>query len=544
MSMRNITCCLIVCLLAGCAELVPKPQEPSPGHIRADAPPPARDSIPDLVQQTVPELPEPAAAPDLEKYTVVVNEVPVRELLFALARDAKLNVDIDPRVSGLVTLNAVDQTLFQLLERIARQVDLRYEIVDDNLFISPDLPFLRTYRVNYVNMSRDAGIRVRIDTQVSSASTGGAGGGSSSSTEVDSISNNRFWNSLVANVTAILHGGEGAGAIGAGGAGGELPVTPDVIPHAESGLLTVRATSRQHELVQELLDNMIAGAHRQVLIQATIVEVTLSRDYQAGIDWSLIQQNPARAGFDFASTILTGVPVGTTTAMVLGYTEPDLIKGHELTATVRLLEEFGDVNVLSSPQIMALNNQTAVLKVVDNIVYFSINVETTTPAQGPSQTNVDTEIHTVPVGIVLSVTPQINENDSIILQVRPTISRINRFVNDPNPTLPTGITNPVPEIQTREMESILRLNNGQIAVLGGLMQDESRDRDAGIPGLSRLPGLGEAFKSRTREQRKSELVVFLRPLVIRNPSLEGDFKEFRSFLRHTSQSQAPGGSAR
>ncbi|MBI2969371.1 MAG: pilus (MSHA type) biogenesis protein MshL [Gammaproteobacteria bacterium] len=521
-------------VLYGCAELVPEPYEPSPGHIRAEEPAAPAEAIPDLVRETVPELPEPAPPEEQEKYTVVVNEVPVNELLFALARDAHLNVDVDPRVSGVVTMNAVEQTLPQLLDRIARQVDLRYERVDDNLFITPDEPFFRSYKVNYVNMSRDSSIQVRIDTQVSSvgAAAGGATGGSSSSTEVESVSNNRFWSSLVKNVQAILEegGAAGAGAAG-GGAGGatDLPVTPNVIPHAESGILTVRATSRQHKLIQELIDHTTVNAHRQVLIQATIIEVTLNDDYQAGIDWSFLNQ-AGKAGFDFVSTALTGVPVGTTTSFLLNYKDPNPDRDQVISATLRLLEEFGDVSVLSSPQIMALNNQTAVLKVVDNVVYFSISVETTTGTNVTDRA-VESEIHTVPVGIVLSVTPQINENDSIILQVRPTISRVSRFVNDPNPELAAAnVSNPVPEIQTREMESILKMNNGQIAVLGGLMQDESRSRDTSIPGLSRLPLAGEAFKSRTRELSKSELVVFLRPLVIRNPSLEGELSQYKPYL--------------
>ncbi|MBI2994654.1 MAG: pilus (MSHA type) biogenesis protein MshL [Gammaproteobacteria bacterium] len=527
----------LVC--AGCEQLEPKPFEPSPGHISADEPVAGQPQIPELVQQA-PELPEPGTPEEQEKYTVVVHEVPVNEILFALARDAKINVDIDPRVAGVVTLNAVDQNLTQLLERISRQVPIRYEMSDGNLFIMPDEPYFQTYKINYVNMARDSEIKVKIDTQVSSAGGGGgapagAGGGSSSSTEVASVSNNRFWNSLVANVQAILSqeegGAAGGGAAGAGG--GELPVTENVIPHAESGLLTVKATASQHKMIQELIDNTIAAAHRQVLIQATIVEVNLNKDYQAGIDWSFLSEQ-GKAGFNFTSLATSAaagiVPLGTPLSFVLSYVDPNTGRDR-INATVRLLEQFGNVNVLSSPQIMALNNQTAVLKVVDNEVYFSVNVESETTQTGIVAKTIETEIHTVPVGIVLSVTPQVNENDSIILQVRPTVSRVREFVNDPNPELDEDTPNPVPVIQTREMESVLRMNNGQIAVLGGLMEDRESYTDTSVPGLSRLPVVGDAFKTRVRDHAKSELVVFLRPVVIRNPSLEADLGQYKTFLQ-------------
>jgi MSHA biogenesis protein MshL len=525
--MRKI---IIICFLtmSGCAQLPPEPYEPSSGHIQAGQPIPESD-IPPLVQQ-IPVVPEPEPAKELEKYTVVVNEVPVKELLFALARDAQINVDIDPGIEGVVTINAVEQTLSQLLHRISRQVSLRYEFKEDVLIISTDSPFLRSYQVNYLNMARETNSTVTIATQIASTGGGGesgggssgGGGGNNSTTDITSVSNNNFWASLVANVLAIL-GEETEG-------GGEIEITNTVIPNPETGILTVKATSQQHEVIQTYIDNAVASAHRQVLVQATIVEVSLNDDYQAGIDWSFINQ-AGKAGFDFVSTSLTGAPVNTASSFLLRYTDPNPNREQVLSGTLRLLEEFGDISVLSSPQIMALNNQTAILKVVDNVVYFTVEQETNT-TQGVVTTTFESNVHTVPVGIVMNITPQINENDSIILNVRPTISRISSFVNDPNPSL--TVANPVPEIQVREMESILRMNNGQIAVLGGLMQDESNYLDTAIPGLSRIPGVGEAFKTRTRAHKKTELVIFLRPVVVRNPSLDGDLQMYKPLLKAKS----------
>jgi general secretion pathway protein D len=191
------------------------------------------------------------------------------------------------------------------------------------------------------------------------------------------------------------------------------------------------------------------------------------------------------------------------------------------------LQQFGDVKVLSSPKIMALNNQTSVLKVVDNRIYFTIESETS-QNQVNTITTFETEVHTVPVGFVMALIPSISEQGEVILNIRPTISRILRFVNDPNPGL--QVDNAIPEIQVREMESMLRLNNGQIAVIGGLMQDViSKDSDA-VPGISRIPVIGEAFRYRDNQITKTELVIFLRATVVKEPSLEGDLERLRPFL--------------
>jgi general secretion pathway protein D len=524
-------------ILLSCAEILPKPFVPSQGHLKPQAPV-AEQDIPELVQQ--PQiLPEPEAPKEVEKYTVVVNEVPVKELLFALARDAKVNVDIDPSIDGIVTINAIEQTLEQLLHRIARQVDLRYELRNDNLLISPDQPFFRAYTIEYLNVSRDTDASISTDTGVSGGE-GGGGGANTSKTEVESILSNHFWANLVGNVSAMI-GDEISGA--GGGTSGELPISENVIPLPEAGVLNVKATSKQHELVQQLVDQATISANRQVLIQATIVEVTLNDKFQAGIDWSFVNQ-AGKAGFNFVSSTLAGAaPTGTTlSSFLLGYQDPNVSRDQVINGSLQLLEEFGDVSVLSSPQIMTLNNQTAILKVVDNIVYFEVDVEPgTVSLAGTGNPAISTDAKTVPVGIVMSLTPQINQNDSIVLQVRPTISRVLSFVNDPNPELANaGVSNPVPQLQVREMESILKMNNGQIAVLGGLMQDINRGNNSAIPGLSKIPGLGEAFKTRASDFEKVELVMFIQSTVIRNPSLDGDLKSFRNFLNtHSNGSRAP-----
>ncbi|HNQ56891.1 MAG: pilus (MSHA type) biogenesis protein MshL [Burkholderiales bacterium] len=592
-SRTTIVPLLAATLLGACS--APQPKPPSSGHIDANSAPAAKSNIPQPVQQTV-AVPKPRPAAKAETYSVVVKDVKVEELLFALARDAKLNVDIHPGIRGTVTLNAIDQTLPQLLNRIAKQVDMRFELDGPNLVVMPDSPYLRTYKVDYVNMSRDTTGNVAINTQIASisptaAGAGGAGaaaGGTSgnvSSTKVDNVAKNRFWETLEQNIKDILRetdkeiivkrrvaeGQEQAaaagaaaqpGAVGAGtGTSGaptqiQVQVAPpqqpstaakeyetlqaaSVMMNRETGVVLVRATSRQHEKIQEFLDKVLSSARRQVLIEATIVEVRLNQNYQQGIDWQQFSQGRALSAIGQGGTTrtITYNPVtGQYEASVSTTTLPSALTSSlfslafrraDFLTAIRLLETFGTLRVLSSPKLSVLNNQTAILKVVDNFVYFQVKSDTS-QGQTSTLTNLTTTPQSVAVGLVMAVTPQISESSSVLLNVRPTISRITGTKRDPHPAL--TIPNLVPEIQTREMESLMSVNDGDIAVLGGLMQDSVNNTDDAVPGASKIPILGNLFTYRNDTTTKTELVVFLRPTVVRDASIQGDYGSFRGQL--------------
>jgi general secretion pathway protein D len=183
---------------------------------------------------------------------------------------------------------------------------------------------------------------------------------------------------------------------------------------------------------------------------------------------------------------------------------------------------------------MALNNQSAMLRVVDNRVFFTIEVEPAPlNANGlpTGQATYESTINTVPVGFSMVVTPQVGENDQVTLNVRPTISRIAGFVNDPNPVLAEeGIINQIPEIQIQEVESVLKVFSGQTAVLGGLMQDSLQTQTDGLPAISRVPILGNLFSFRDDRASKTELVIFIRPVVVRQPSVDADLSDYRELL--------------
>ncbi len=548
--------------LTGCSQT---PLRPSPAHELVGQARP-EGTIPAPVQ-VAPVLPPPTPSARAETYSVVVNNVRVQDLLFALARDAKLNVDIHPGVNGTVTLNAIEQTLPQLLGRISKQVDMRYEIDGQTLSVMRDTPYLRIYRVDYVNLSRDAASTANLSTNVSGSgattSSGGGSGAINNSTSIIKTSSvNKFWETVVANIKDLLRetdkiipANQPGAALAAAAAAAAAPGAPpapaaapaaqasvefreaaSVIANAETGILSIRATSRQHEKVQEFLDQVMSSARRQVLIEATIAEVQLNNQYQRGIDWQRVRNT---AGFGFAQAS-GATPAGVNTnAFTLGFsTGPGL----GISGTIKLLESFGDVRVLSSPKISVLNNQTAVLKVVDNLVYFTIQANTTVAANSPAITTFTTTVNSVPVGFIMAVVPQISEGDTVLLNIRPTISRKLTDVADPNPSLanPCGvgvsncstpaIASLIPVIQTREMESVMRVQSGQTAVLGGLMQDSVSSTDDNIPGVRTIPGIGQLLAQRKDLNQKTELVIFLRPTVIREASMDGDYSRLRDLI--------------
>ena len=565
-------------ILAACA--APTPREPLKGHLNTEVAVPAAASpntssaaIPAPIRQTL-ALPKPRPQVKAETYSVVVNNVQVHDLLFALARDAKVNVDIHPGITGIVSLNAIDQTLPQLLTRIAKQVDMRFELDGPNLSVMPDSPFLKHYKVDYVNMSRNMAATVSTNTQIESGLPGSPGSGAASSgsggnisnSRIENASKNQFWTSLEKNIKDILRetdkilpegssetfveqnaeqSASGAAALPKAGQSAAqaianaLKTNPaptsnsqltgtsvyrtstfreaaSVIMNPESGVITVRATGRQHERIQEFIDKVVNSASKQVLIEATIVEVTLSDGYEQGIDWNEI----SRGG------LVSFVGRQINSNANISYSRAD-----DPTALITLLQTFGTTKVLSSPRLSVLSNQTALLKVVENIVYFEVKsdiTQTSSLVGGQPIKAFTTTPKTVMVGLVLAVTPQISDSDNVILNVRPTITSIASMIPDPNPEL--TIPNLVPQIRTREIESIMRVASGNIAILGGLMEDKIDYKNQRVPGLGQIPIAGEVLNSRNNLARKSELVIFLRPIVIKDASIEGDYAGMRDFL--------------
>lgn len=589
---------------------------------------------------------------------LVVHDAPIKEVLFGIARDSGVNMDIHPGLQGRITLHAIKTSLPALLARMAKQVDMRYQWLNGVWNIAPDTPVVRSYRLNYVNINRDTtafigaaseisgGMRTAnasLNTSLPGQANTGQGNTNSSRTAVSSQSRHHLWETVVQNLQALLEETDKSllaqryglssetlhvqssptlkpssasqksesastemateapnpnltpasiepnvqGAVSSPNSKVETALintalateteaqreqkrqeysrllSAKVIANPETGILAVRATQRQHQQVKTYLESVMRVATRQVLIEATIVEVELGQGYQRGIDWSRLSGATPQRGWiagqslgskaaEFSSS--TGSfssnnsknalgENNSSVAFLLGYLHPIGRLGN-LAATVTLLEQFGRARVLSSPKLMVLNNQTAMLKVVDNLVYFTIQsqISQSTGTASSNLQSVTTTANTVPVGLVMAVTAQINSQSQVSLSVRPTVSKVLRYISDPNPQLGAGngrIVSSIPEIQVREMESVLSVNSGQVAVLGGLMQDEQRDLTDRVPGLGQLPIVGYAFSGQNRASKKTELVVFIRPTVIRHADVvSGDLQAFQGLLPNQQASPA------
>ncbi len=563
-------------------------------------------SVPEIVRAR-PFNPPPKKEAPLALASVSAFNAPVQQVVYEIATKFGYQVDIWQGVEGVVTINAIEQPLPVILERLANQLNLAFQIEDNHLIIKPDRPYWKQYVIDYVNIQRN-----KTDTIVMNMTVGGAvnagsssqGAGSSSVVEIKS--EHDFWAALQANLlnmttdinevdTALAPSASAtpvtspaaqepvaavpteevtAGATGAALAAqvnalsqatdvsalsapvaasyGQTQTTAAAITprhqstvmiNREAGLVLVYASSRQHKQVAEYIYTLGQTTEKQVLIEASVIEVILSDEYQAGIDWSF----GSRAGTtNLANQVKDAGDVATGFFATLA---GGLIKAGGKTldvgASLKMLQQFGDAKVLSSPKIMAINNQSALLKVVDNEVYFTLETTPAVVSSSGVQTSPATytsTVHTVPVGFMMTVTPFINDEEEISLNIRPTISRIIDYREDPNPDLrPIGrepIISKIPVVREREMETVLKLRNQQTGIIGGLIEDVRDNNRDGVPWLSNVPGLGELFAYRNDAVHKTELVIFIRATIIDRPDIEnGDLVQFRGLLEQRSDAK-------
>lgn len=549
----------MVLSLTGCAGLTPP--APSTGHLSlASTTPfvPKTESTKETRPSGLPAVPSPLPPSSQKKITIAVQQVPVSLLLLTIARDLKINLNLHPKVTGLVSLNLVNVSFADVLERVQEQLDLRYEQRGATWIVFPDQPYLKHYPIDYVNIQRATYAESSMMNQVTgalgmtaapfssaapapnSSTDNGLSSGlpalgtaprqqNFSSLQLKNISTNSFWQTLIKNIQLLLDDQE------VNNNGQSEPVATSntksmsIIPNPEASLLSVYASSKQHQRIEAFLNQVLKNIKKQVLIEATVVEVELNQEYHQGINWSRLAGE--QAGWTLTQAPSVNFQGGLDKVLSIGYQNAQSQIGN-ISGTVTLLERFGKVKVLSSPKINALNNQTALLKVVDNRVYFTADViQNATGGQSSVLTTyVRSNLHTVPVGLTMHVTPQIDDEETVTLNIRPVITRIIGYVADPNPELAkAGVKSLIPETQSRELESLLRVKSGEITVIGGLMQ-ESLDKSREGPFDLGEGLLGQIFNARRESAKKTELVIFLRPLVLKTASLQNELKPFQVFL--------------
>lgn len=572
--------------------------QPSKGHLQVPSTDKSVAPIPHI-KSNAPYLPKPKLAETENLYSLSVIQAPVRELLFKLARDAKLELNIVDDVSGKVTINLIDQPLPIIIERLNDLAGIRATLEGRLLTVSLDKPYWVNYPIDYVNLERFSSSTILLANAVGAANRtsavvqlGTPSNQPQPATSLQSGSNvailnrtqHEVWRTLSEGVMRILRShypvlgqpvadgqqsttsptSTNASASNATAVASDGLPTPTVLPlpeqtlgnnsissgpypegesvssyvnlAKEAGFIGVYTTRKAHIEVQKYIDSLMSGTRRQVMIEATVVEVTLNDENQSGINWGALT-----SGFSLTQNYTSSSDLsqrgGTTTMISDGRVANDW----SVNSTLNLLQRFGSSQVLSSPKIVGINNQPTLLKVVRNLVYFTTSVTPGTTSNGVTTPSVfSTTPNTVPVGLVMSVLPSIDKQDQITLVVRPTISNLVGYVEDPNPEFKrANVVSKVPEIQEREMESVLKLNDGQVAILGGLIQDEAVGEDTGVPGLVTEPVLGYFFGQKNRQKRKTELVIFLRPTLIKHPDIEmGDFASHRDILQQNTSPKA------
>jgi len=640
---RGVAVLAAVLLLAGCAGNQPDLREihDRTGNLSKDdyralynrtptPPEPAPEAPIPRLQPVVAAPPPGLAGGDRIVSLTLTDTVPLKDVLVELARDADLNLELDPRISGGIVFSAREQPLLSVLERIADLAGLRFQLEGNFLRVELDEPYHRNYRLDYISLVRDSASQISIATNVFQA-VGGAGGGTvgnNSTSDVRSASQADFWAELDTNLRQILENAaqyralaqplqlDGAAApasvvavpfpgsidptgtvspqlltpgaaplpvlangqpapaaappgpapaaplppaaAAASATGGRITsgpsaaaaatafsaqnastnaqqaVTPRFSINRQAGIVSVFASERTQRQVSEYLDRLRREIASQVLIEARIVEVTLNEDFRSGVNWGTL--------FGGDINFQTNLPFNADPSRPLGLFQlnvdsskirgllPGLAAADPLTGLAQFVSSFGAVRTLSSPRLTVLNNQTAILKVAENQVYFTTQVEATPVVNADGSTTVSrtltSTVNTVPIGVVMTVQPSINlDSAEVTMTLRPTISRIVRTVNDPAVTIvaaDAGVPNlvsPIPVVEVREMDSVLRLRSRDIAIMGGLMQDRADNQESGIPLLKDLPVLGNAFKRRDEQSQVVELMIFLRASIVQGSPL-------------------------
>jgi len=501
--------------------------------------PEAAARAPVTTEPPIPSLPaaEKPSSPALPQKTVtlsVSDSLPLRNVLLELGREGNLNLEIDPRIHGGVFFSAYNQPFDEVLRHLCDLAGLRVLMKGKFVRIELDEPYQKSYPLDFLSLSRHTSSEMTIATNVfdvdvgngssQTSNSGGnrSGGENNSTSKLSSRAEADFWKELEATLPRLL---ESAKTENGATKHGEESKNTTVSIDRQAGLVTIFGTDKQQEAVSSYLAQIRRKLSSQVLIEARIIEVELSDEFQSGVNWSVLFKGAKGISADFgssgASTALSSADSGLFAAS---------LDTKDFTGLLKLVRTFGTTRVLSSPRLTVMNNQAAVLKVARNEVYFvtSAQFPTTVTAAGSTVTGTpvfSSTPHTVPVGLVMTVQPAINaETGRVTLTLRPTISRVVDHAVDPSIGLNAAyagttdvVQSKIPVLAVREMDSVLQLKSGEVGVMGGLMQDSSDNQDQGVPGLDTLPFLGNIAKSRSNNGDTSELVILLRATILDNP---------------------------
>lgn len=521
--------------------------------------------------------------------SVSVNQsIPLKDVLYEIAEQAGYDIELDPRITGSIIFSARNKPFDQVIDRIAENSGLRYKFDGDSVRVELDTPYHQIYKLNYLSYVRSNTSSISNDVAVVSgegADTGSKFKAEASSKadfwgELDTnltqiMGVNREAGTLRTakdpKITAVSESpapvepvvmsanGEiaqtGTSPDGtpvaapaqqvqvaapnavlrveplpvddqepASGNASEDPYQPRYSINKQAGIVSVFATERLHKEVGQYLDALRKSVSSQVLIEAKVLEVSLSDEYSAGIDWTAVDIFGHRfsLGVDTVGDVIAPVfepAADPALSLTAAYASGDF------NAAIQAIQRFGTVHALASPRLTVLNNQSAVLNVAKNQVYFELDV-TTNQNDNQTSVDIDSNIRNVPEGVLINVQPSIDmDNQTISMAVRPTVTRITDFVNDPGVAfavadagLAVPIVSRVPVVNVQEFDSVIQMNSGQPIVMGGLIQDRSSSTQTAVPVLGELPIIGAAFRNQNDSVEKTELVVLMKATIVEGGS--------------------------